>query len=90
MELKERKQGCRVAIGCNGKRTVRIIALLIIIAFPVLVVVNAVIRSVSIAVGVGFLGAIVVVSLVVLLGAKGVVWVGGRGRRGVALVTAMP
>jgi len=57
----------------------------------VLVVVDAVVRGIRVAVvGVGVLGAVVTVSLVVLLGAKGVVWVRGRGRGGVALVTAMP
>ena len=73
-----------------GKRTVKIVAILIVITFSILVVVNAVVRGVSFALGVRVFRTLVVVSLVVLLGAKGVVWVGGRGRGGVALMTAMP
>ena len=72
------------------KRTISIVAILVVITFSILVVVNAVVRGVSVAMGVGLFGTVVVVSLVVLLGAKGVVWVGGRGRGGVALVAAMP
>jgi len=63
--------------------------MLIIRAFSILVVVNAVVRGVSVALGVGVLGAVIVVSVVVLLGAKRVVWVGGRGRRRVAFVAAV-
>ena len=51
---------------------------------------NAVVRGVSVAVGVGVLRAVVVVSWVVLLGAKGVVRVRGRRGGSVTVVTAMP
>ena len=79
-----------MAVGSKGKRTISIVAILVVITLSILVVVNAVVRGVSVVLGVGLLGAVVVVSLMVLLGTKGVVWVGGRGRGGVALMTAMP
>ena len=71
-----------MAVDSKGKRTISIVAILVVIMFSALVVVNAVVRGISVAVGVGILGAVVIVSLVGLLGAKGVVWVGGRGECG--------
>ena len=62
----------RVGNDSKGQRNIRDVALLIVIAFSILIVVNAVaVRGISVAVGVGVLGAFIVVSLVVLLGAEG-------------------
>lgn len=61
----------------SNERTVRFVAGLIIVAFSDLIAVNAVVRGVSVMVGVGILRAVVVVSLVVLLGTNEVGDCGG-------------
>lgn len=74
----------------EGKHTVIVVAILIIVTLSILIVLTAVVRCIGVAVGVRVLGAVVVGPLVVLLGAEGVVWVGGRRGGGVAIVTTMP